>query len=120
MDVNQFGCFAEYMFAVEAMKHDLFVSFPILHTSVYDCIVESNKGLYKIQIKAINENNRTRERVILKKRNGDCYNTNEIDYFAVYSKNKNGFFILKNNGDVKNFELSSIKNSIYFNNFALL
>ena len=29
MNSSQFGCFAEYMFAVEAIKNDLLVSFPI-------------------------------------------------------------------------------------------
>lgn len=120
MNSSQFGCFAEYMFAVEAMKYDLLVSFPILHTSAYDCIVESKKGLFKIQIKAVNEDNRIRKRVLLKKSNGDYYNTNEVDYFAIYSKSKNGFFIFKNNGSLMNFEVCSNKNSIYFNNFAIL
>tara|TARA_B100000497_G_C7408802_1_gene258029 strand:+ start:264 stop:626 length:363 start_codon:yes stop_codon:yes gene_type:complete len=120
MNSSQFGCFAEYLFAVEAMKNDLMISFPLLHTSVYDCIIDSPNGLYKIQIKAINEGNRTRERIRLSDRNQNRYKTTDVDFFAIYSKQRNGFFIIKNDGVLKSFTLGMKKYSNNFNNFALL
>lgn len=120
MNANQFGCFAEYLFAVEAMKNNLYVSFPLIHTSPYDCIVDSPKGLSKIQIKAINESNRKRKRIQLLDRNKSAYSQIDVDFFAIYSKQRNGFFIIKNEGTIKSFSVGLDKYSNYFNNFALL
>ena len=120
MNPNQFGCFAEYLFAVEAMKNNLLVSFPLLHTSVYDCIVDSPKGLFKIQIKAIDESNRTRNRARLTDRNQNEYKITDVHFFAIYSKQRNGFFIIENDGVLKSFSLGLKKYSKNFNNFALL
>ena len=120
MNPNQFGCFAEYLFAVEAMKNDLLVSFPLLHSSGYDCIVDSPKGLFKVQIKAINEQNRKRNRIRLSDRNQNEYKTTDVDFFAIYSKQRNGFFIIKNDGVLKSFTLGMKKYSNNFNNFAIL
>ena len=120
MNTSQFGCFAEYLFAVEAMKNNLLVSFPLLHTSVYDCIVDSPNGLSKIQIKAIDESNRKRNRLRLTDRGDNVYKTTDVDFFAIYSKQRNGFFIIKNDGVLKSFTLGMKKYSNNFNNFALL
>ena len=113
------GCIAEYKFAVKAMEYGLFVSFPLLHTSPYDCIVESPKGLFKIQIKSV-QNNRVVQRVYLKDCNNKRYTKNDVDFFAIYSQEKNGFFIFKNDGEIKSITLTSEKYSIFFNNFAAL
>ena len=80
MNTSQFGCFAEYLFAVEAMKNNLLVSFPLLHTSVYDCIVDSPKGLSKIQIKAIDESNRKRNQLRLTDRGENVSKTTVLDF----------------------------------------
>ena len=120
MNSSQFGCFAEYFFAVEAMKNDLMISFPLLHTSVYDCIVDSPNGVSKIQIKAIDESNRKRNRLRLTDRGDNVYKTTDVDFFAIYSKQRNGFFIIKNDGILKSFTLGMKKYSNNFNNFALL
>ena len=120
MNANLFGCYAEYKFAVMAMEHDLLVSFPLFHTSVYDCIIESKKGLSKVQIKALNEDNRTRNRINLVDRNQKRYTKKDIDFFAIYSKQRDGFFIIKNDGIIHSFTVGLKKYSIYFNNFALL
>ncbi len=120
MNPNQCGCCAEYLFAVEAMKNNLLVSFPLLHSSVYDCIVDSPKGLFKVQIKAINEDNRKRNRIRLSDRNQNEYKTTDVDFFAIYSKQRNGFFIIKNDGVLKSFTLGMKKYSNNFNNFAIL
>ena len=118
MNQNVFGCYSEYLFAVKAMENNLLVSFPLLHTSVYDCIVDSPNGLLKIQIKGINESNRTRNRILLMDSNGKHYNKNDVDFFAIYSKNRDGFFIIKNDGKIKSFTIGLIKYSKFFNNFA--
>ena len=120
MNTSQFGCFAEYLFAVEAMKNNLLVSFPLLHTSDYDCIVDSPNGLSKIQIKAIDESNRKRNRLRLTDRGDNVYKTTAVDFFAIYSKQRNGFFIIKNDGVLKSFTLGMKKYSNNFNNFASL
>lgn len=120
MNANLFGCYAEYKFAVMAMEHDLLVSFPLLHTSIFDCIVQSEKGLSRVQIKAINEDKRTRKRINLVDRSGRRYQKNDVDFFAIYSKQRDGFFIIKNDLKIQSFTVGLEKYSIYFNNFALL
>ena len=120
MNSSRFGCFAEYLFAVEAMKNNLLVSFPLLHTSVYDCIIDTPNGLSKVQIKAIDESNRTRKRIFLSDRTGNLYSTYYVHFFAIFSKQRNGFFIIKNDGILKSFTLGLEKYSKNFNNFALL
>lgn len=118
MNTSQFGCYSEYRFAIEAIKNGLHVSFPLLHSSTYDCIVDTPNGLFKVQIKAVGKNNK-RQRVNLTTKYIPSYNINEVDYFAVYSEIKDGFYIFKNTPDLKCFELSE-KNIKNFNNFALL
>jgi len=118
MNPNVFGCYSEYLFAVKAMENNLLVSFPLLNTSVYDCIVDSPNGLLKVQIKGINEKNRKRNRILLKDTSGKYYNKNDVDFFAIYSKERNGFFIIKNDGKIKSFTLGLKKYSKFFNNFA--
>ena len=51
MNHNQKGCFAEYHFAATAITHGYNVSIPLLGASYYDCILEKNGKLFKIQIK---------------------------------------------------------------------
>jgi len=119
MDNNQIGCLAEYKFATAAMEQGFFVSFPLLNTSRYDCIVETPKGLFKIQIKSVH-NFTDRSRVFLRDTKKKAYNKKDVDFFAIYYKEKDGFFILKNDGKRKSFELTSPKYLKYFNNFAEL
>jgi len=102
------------------MENGLHVSFPLLNTSVYDCIVESEKGLQKIQIKAIDESKRTKNQIMVKNGSNKYYKKKDIDFFAFYSKKFEGFFIVKNEGDLKCFTPSLKKYSKNFNNFALL
>ena len=120
MNPNVFGCFVEYLFATKAMESGLLVSFPLLHTSTYDCIVDSPNGLFKIQIKGINENNRTRNRIQLTCKNQNKYKKKDVDFFAVYSAERKGFFIFKNNGKIQSFTIGLEKYSKFFNNFAAL
>jgi len=119
MNSSQIGCLAEYKFATTAMEQGFFVSFPLLHTSRYDCIIETPKGLFKIQIKSVH-NFTDRSRVFLRDTKKNLYNKKDVDFFAIYYKEKDGFFILKNDGKQKSFELTSPKYLKYFNNFAEL
>ena len=120
MNPNVFGCFVEYLFATKAMESGLLVSFPLLHTSPYDCIVDSPNGLFKVQIKGINENNRTRNRIQLTCKNKNKYEKKDVDFFAVYSAERKGFFIFKNDGKIQSFTIGLEKYSKFFNNFAAL
>jgi hypothetical protein len=45
MDNNLIGCLAEYKFATMAMEREMHVSFPLLDSSPYDCIIETINGL---------------------------------------------------------------------------
>ena len=119
MDNNQIGCLAEYKFATAAMEQGFFVSFPLLHTSRYDCIIETPKGLFKVQIKSVH-NFTDRSRVFLRDTKLENYKTKDVDFFAIYYREKDGFFILKNDGIKKSIELTSPKYSKFFNNFAQL
>jgi len=120
MDLNTIGCIAEYQFAVEAMKRGFFVSFPLLDASPYDCILDNGKDLKKIQIKSVTKDEKN-IRSFLKKTNGNAYNTKEVDYFAVYVQHHNGFYIFKNNGNIKSITLGkNIVTKNYFNNFVFI
>ena len=81
MNANVFGCYTEHLFATKAMENGLLVSFPLLHTSIYDCIVDSPNGLFKVQIKGINEKNRTRNRIFLTDTKVEFHNKNIADIF---------------------------------------
>jgi len=120
MNSQVFGCFVEYLFATKAMEFGLLVSFPLLHTSIYDCIVDSPNGLFKVQIKGINEKNRKRNRIQLTSRNKNKYKKKDVDFFAVYSADREGFFIFKNDGKIESFTIGLEKYSKFFNNFASL
>ena len=81
MNVNQKGCFAEYKFATAAMECGLNVSMPLLDSSIYDCIVEHEGRLSKVQIK--NANDRVQSEVkkgvhISLRPNGTFYNSHLI------------------------------------------
>lgn len=119
MDSNQIGCLAEYKFATAIMEKGFYVSFPLLDSSPYDCIIDTPKGLFKIQIKSVH-NSTKRSRVFLRDSNNKPYNIKDVDFFAIYFSEKDGFFIFKNDGKQKTIELTSTKYSKYFNNFAQL
>ena len=73
------------------------VSMPLLDSSIYDCIVEHEGRLSKVQIK--NANDREQSQVkkgvhISLRPNGMFYNSDFIDVFAIYIFD--GFFIIPN------------------------
>lgn len=120
MNNNQRGCLAEYLFVTIAMQNGFNVSMPLLDASPYDAIIEKDNKLYKIQIKHVS-NDRKRRRTdvqITLRRSGLYYTLNEVDYFAIYFEELNGFFVIKNT-EQRSVRLSP--NGIYknkFNNFA--
>mgnify|MGYP003644219220 CR=1 FL=1 len=81
MDNNQIGCLAEYKFATVAMELGFYVSFPLLNTSRYDCIIETSKGLFKIQVKSV-QKNRDRSRVFIRDTKNNNYKKKDVDFFA--------------------------------------
>ena len=107
------------------MRHGFNVSMPLLDASHYDCILEKNGSLFKIQIKYISDNrikskyNRYSEQCVLR-RGYDAYDTKFVDYFAIYKENLKGFFIIKN---IKQKSIRLRADGPYkenFNNFALI
>lgn len=123
MKTNQLGCYAEYLFCTECIKRGYEVSMPLLHSSVYDCIVDTGKNVFKIQIKASEKvpTDRINSVNIPLANSKSIYTVNEVDYFAVFSSYYNGFFIFPNKGDMKSFRASlNGKNKIYFNRFSFV
>ena len=123
MNPNQKGCFAEYHFATTAMLHGFNVSVPLLDSSKYDCILEKNGKLWKIQIKFVGRDRYMHGdsmQITLKRKGKPEYELCNVDYFALWYELDNGFFIIKNTGQ-RTFKLSSDGKYKYnFNNFALI
>lgn len=122
MDRNQLGCLAEYKFSVKAIEEGFNVSMPLLDSSPYDCIIERDLKLYKVQIKNVSPErkfNRDSIHLVLR-RTTDFYTKEEVDFFAIYIMVYEGFFI------IPNYQQRSIRLSIdgkykdNFNNFALI
>lgn len=122
MDTNRNGCVAEYRFAVMAMQNGFEVSFPLLDSSVYDCILDKDNKFYKIQVKSTIKKPIDQKAVHAVLNNSKSLYTKErIDYFAIWVEFYNGFFIVKNMGNMQSIRLSPFgKYSKNFNNFALI
>lgn len=96
---------------------------PLLQTSIYDCIVDTGKGVFKIQIKASEKVPTDRENSvnIPLVNSKSIYTVEKVDYFAVFSSFYNGFFIFPNKGEMKSFRASlKGKNKMYFNRFSFV
>lgn len=118
MDANQFGCFAEYKFAIQAMEWGFNVSMPMLDASAYDLILEKDGTLFKFQIKSITKDrtdrmNRDDVQCVLRC-NSKSYPMHLVDYFAIYVARDQGFYVIKNKGQ-KTMRLSTT--GIYKDNF---
>lgn len=121
MDTNALGTWAEYHFATESIKRGFKISFPIMDSSPYDCILDDSGKLYKIQIKSSNKVPvDTVNSVNVPLNNSkSIYTKKTVDYFAVYSSFYGGFFVFPNKGNMKSIRLSLIgRNRIFFNNFV--
>lgn len=122
MDINLTGCAAEYRFASMAMDYGFRVSMPLLDSSPYDAIVETPTGLKKIQIKSTTQKLKDNAISLTVKRTGDPYSKYDVDYFAIWIQEWQGFYIIKNMGHHRRFKFSinGKKYSNNFNNFELL
>ena len=120
MDNNLIGCLAEYKFATMAMEREMHVSFPLLDSSPYDCIIETINGLKKIQIKSVTKD-ADNVRCYLRNTNKQPYLLSDVDYFAIWVNSHKGFYIFENDGVTKSIVINKGGNySKNFNNFALL
>ncbi len=120
MDSNLIGCLAEYRFATMAMEREMRVSFPLLDSSPYDCIIETINGLKKVQIKSVTKGS-SKVRCYLRNKKKEKYLKSDVDYFAVWVNSHNGFYIFKNENLKKSIVIN--KNGKYsknFNNFAFI
>jgi hypothetical protein len=123
MTHNQKGCFAEYHFAATAISLGYNVSTPLSSSSYYDCILEKNGKLFKIQVKylGINRLRRGNSMQITLRRTGlSSYEKKYVDFFALWDEGNDGFFIIPNLGQtcLKININGKYKNN--FNNFALI
>lgn len=123
MNHNQKGCYAEYLFATTAIEKGFNVSMPLLDSSKYDCILESNGNLFKIQVKYLGKDrykhNGTMQ-ITLRRIGHTFYSDKEVDFFALWHEEYQGFFIIKNEGQ-KSLKLNiNGKYKENFNNFALI
>ena len=117
MDNNIRGCYAEYLFGTECLKHNIIISYPLLDSSPYDCIVDTPNGLYKIQVKSSWQSEAKNRHTVSVNWN-KSYSLDDVDFFAIYVKLYEGFFIFKNNGKRLCIRLNMKNdNSKYFNNF---
>jgi len=119
MDVNCKGMYAEYLFASECIKRGIFPSKPMMDSSIYDMIVEQDGKLYKVQIKYCGKIPTDRNSVHVSLYNGakSSYTNQFVDLFAIYSEYFDGFFIVKNTGNMQALRLNKAKDSKYGNNF---
>lgn len=124
MDVNKMGCLAEYKFCVFAMENGFNVSMPLLDSSRYDCIIEKENKLFKVQVKSYSHKDCDPHNVGLHckiGRNGGIYTKEEVDFFALWVERDGGFYIVPNDKPRKIIRLStSGKYQNYFNTFAAL
>ena len=117
MDSNIVGCIAEYQFGIECLKRGIIISYPLIDSSLYDCLADTGKNIYRIQIKSTNQDYRKHRKTIHVSWHHE-YNIKDVDYFAVWVQKFNGFYIFKNDGKRMSIRLGLTNvNSKYFNNF---
>lgn len=120
VDSNYIGCYGELLFFSECIKRGYNVSRPLLDSSVYDCVVDRDNVLYKVQVKSSIKTPRDDDPNIHVplQNNKKKYEVDLVDYFAVYSTFYGGFFIFKNLGEMKAIRISlSGKWKDCFNNY---
>jgi hypothetical protein len=82
------------------MENGFNVSMPLLDSSTYDCLLERDGKVFKIQIKYVSADRQkdighNNTRVTLH-REGGVYPKHLCDFFAVWFDEYNGFFIIPN------------------------
>jgi len=122
MNANQKGCYAEHHFASTAIKQGFNVSMPLLDSSPYDCIIEKNGALKKVQVKYLGVDrykHRGNTQITLKRSGDPSYDKRLVDFFAIWSEEYLGFFIIKNLGQTSLRVSLNNKYKENFNNFDL-
>lgn len=123
MNNNQKGCYAEYLFASTAIKKGFNVSMPLLDKSKYDCIVEKDGDLFKFQIKFVGKDRYRHDGIMqvnLKRTGARSYDMQDVDFFAIFHEEYNGFFIIPNHGQHTMKLNINGKYKENFNNFAII
>ena len=121
MNTNALGTWAEYYFATESIKRGFKISFPLMDSSPYDCVLDDNGNLYKIQVKSSNKVPVDSINNVLVTLNNqqNIYTKKNVDYFAIYSSYFGGFFVFPNKGNMQSIRLTLVgRNRIFFNNFV--
>lgn len=123
IDINHKGCFAEYEFATRCIKQGFVPSFPLLNSSPYDLIIDNGNRLFKIQVKYTSRKRKygdQYEASISSYGKKGKYSLTDVDYYAIYVEQMDGFFIVPNRENFPSkIHLSNKgKYSIYFNNFV--
>ena len=104
------------------MQKGFSISMPLLDSSPYDCVLDNHNKLLKIQIKSIHKRKKTKGKNSVKvnlRTGNDFYTAHEVDFFAIYHKEFDVFFI------IKNYQQKTVRINIdgkyknNFNNFAL-
>ena len=91
MDSNSKGCIAEYKFGIECLKRDIKVSYPLVHTSFYDCVADTGNKMYRIQIKSTTQGfQKHRKTIHIQWKHS--YEKKDVDYFAIWVEKYEGFF----------------------------
>lgn len=95
---------------------------PLLDSSIYDCLVDVDGKIYKIQIKSTIKTPYKASQSTVHipiQNNKTLYTKDNVDFFAIWVQYFDGFFIIKKSGNVQSIRLSKVgKYSKYFNNFA--
>tara|TARA_R110002153_G_scaffold171794_1_gene324648 strand:- start:6 stop:383 length:378 start_codon:yes stop_codon:yes gene_type:complete len=124
VNANQKGCYAEYHFAATAIKEGFNISMPLLDSSTYDCILEKGGDLFKLQIKYLGDKRYKHKgnttQITLKRSGESTYDKKYVDFFALWSEEFKGFFIIKNLGQTSLRVSINNKYKENFNNFALI
>ena len=103
MDSNTVGCIAEYQFGIECLKRGIIVSYPLIHSSLYDCVADTGNNIYRIQIKSTKQDYRKHRKTIHIAWH-HAYETKDVDYFAIWVEKFEGFFIFKNVSKIKSYK----------------
>lgn len=104
------------------MEQGYQVSMPLLHTSIYDIIVDTGQSLKKVQVKSsykpIDPNRKTVGFSVTHKSN-KRYKVSDIDYLALYADAYKGFFIITYTKTMIKIRVSlTNKYKSKFNNFV--
>ena len=79
------GNISELAFHLEATSKGLVVSKPVSQATVYDCLVDNNKSILKIQIKStFSEGPSFSVNIGRGSTSKETYTSKEIDYFVIY------------------------------------